>query len=436
MQWFTGLPRRKSKEVEEDIVREKNKQQASTGSQSRCRRRSHTPGTATDRELAVAFGRRPPIPTELLPSKTNTLKARKSNARSHATGQAMLDREASGAVRKSLFKSKGNSESSSSNSESSGDSDVRIDDSPNTDDVENELECHEVETPRCSCDISKFVERHSSPTTLGFLRDLTFLFENNGDLQNSKYLPLLTIPDNVKKVELFHGKGVFIASSDKETLRVDFRNKAPSLIRETLYILYGKKAFQTFHVTARGQKQGSYGIQEDVLKALHGFVNHNLDTDKKLKFTDMVASINKRAPEWRSGRGLLYSTEKKKKNIEHGASPFSPMRSSPLEMPSQDSEEESPATSPEKTAQPPSTPLPVVPPVTWDQDSRSHQSQDPQAHQSQLYPAHQSQLHQAHQSHQSQLHQAQGPSTSWHEWNMYQQHQQYQYEEHPTYQRL
>ncbi|KAK3916606.1 Myb-like protein J, partial [Frankliniella fusca] len=70
-------------------------------------------------------------------------------------------------------------------------------------------------------------------------------------------------------VELTTGSGVFISASQKDQLKVDFRNKPTGLVRETLFALYG-------------------------------FVNRNVDKEKKIKLTDLSSLINKKAPEWRT----------------------------------------------------------------------------------------------------------------------------------------
>lgn len=77
------------------------------------------------------------------------------------------------------------------------------------------------------------------------------------------------------QVELSRGLGVYIATSEKEQLKVDYRNRPALLLRETLFVLFGKEAFKD-SVTARGTKLGSQGIDESVLKAVCGkFCFHN-----------------------------------------------------------------------------------------------------------------------------------------------------------------
>jgi len=53
-------------------------------------------------------------------------------------------------------------------------------------------------------------------------------------------------------------------------LKLDYKNKPSSLVRETLFVLYGKDAFKTHIVTGRGTKPGSFGVADAVLKALYG----------------------------------------------------------------------------------------------------------------------------------------------------------------------
>lgn len=54
----------------------------------------------------------------------------------------------------------------------------------------------------------------------------------------------------------------------KDQLKVDFKNKPSSLAKETLFALYGKDVFKILSVTGRGQNNGTYGIDEGVLKAV------------------------------------------------------------------------------------------------------------------------------------------------------------------------
>lgn len=69
-------------------------------------------------------------------------------------------------------------------------------------------------------------------------------------------------------MELTTGRGVFISASKKDELKVDYRNKPTTLVRETLYALFGPDAFRLNNVTGRGSKQGTCGIKEDVLRAV------------------------------------------------------------------------------------------------------------------------------------------------------------------------
>lgn len=128
---------------------------------------------------------------------------------------------------------------------------------------------------------------------------------------------------------------VFISSTDKDMIRMDFKNKPSALIRETLFALYGKDVFTTHVVTGRGNKPGTYGIGDGVLKALYGklfswfhflfltfafvninflsgFVNHNVDIEKRVKMHQIVQTINRRASEWR--RNLMVTPKRVKRN--------------------------------------------------------------------------------------------------------------------------
>jgi len=69
---------------------------------------------------------------------------------------------------------------------------------------------------------------------------------------------------------LSQGKGILICQLAKDALKADFENKPSSLIRETLYELFGKEAFATCTVTSRGKRFGTYGIEDNVLLALWG----------------------------------------------------------------------------------------------------------------------------------------------------------------------
>lgn len=53
-----------------------------------------------------------------------------------------------------------------------------------------------------------------------------------------------------------------IAATDKDELNVDYRNKASTLVRETLFRLYGRDVFHTLAVTGAGHKPGTYTFHE------------------------------------------------------------------------------------------------------------------------------------------------------------------------------
>jgi hypothetical protein len=65
-------------------------------------------------------------------------------------------------------------------------------------------------------------------------------------------------------------RSFFIALSDKEQLRVDYKNKPSSLARETLFTLYGRDTFRVLSVTGRGCKKGTYAIAKNVLESICG----------------------------------------------------------------------------------------------------------------------------------------------------------------------
>jgi hypothetical protein len=76
------------------------------------------------------------------------------------------------------------------------------------------------------------------------------------------------------QVELSSGTNVLIAASEKDQLKVDYRNKAASLAKETLFALFGKEVFRTLNVTAIGQKEGTYAIRDNVKQAIIGKFEH------------------------------------------------------------------------------------------------------------------------------------------------------------------
>ncbi|KAK3916167.1 putative MFS-type transporter, partial [Frankliniella fusca] len=324
----------KLEEVENDIAKEREQRsKAAPLKRSRgSRKPASKPGSASERVVASVLGNRPPVPDHLKATKAASLLLKKRNAKSYASGQNSLDGEVTSSVKKQLFESSVNAVDTS-NSDSA---DMEADTVDFTDDDSD----HNVTSATvCKCPVSQFVHKHCSPTTSAFLRDLTYLFENHGDLQEKIYLTLLPIPDTVKKVELSSNRGVFIAQSDKEEIRVDFKNKSSALCREALFCLYGKEVFQTHNVTARGLKRGSYGIEEKVLKSVLELVNHNVELSNRMKFSTMVASINKRAPEWRA-KGALRASEKKKKTPKSKQQVFSsPFKCSPLPLSDADKED-------------------------------------------------------------------------------------------------
>lgn len=63
---------------------------------------------------------------------------------------------------------------------------------------------------------------------------------------------------------------IYVSATDKDILKLDFKNKPSALIRETLFLLYGKDVFRTQLVTGRGNKPGTYGLEDNVLKAVYG----------------------------------------------------------------------------------------------------------------------------------------------------------------------
>ncbi|KAJ1519193.1 hypothetical protein ONE63_011201 [Megalurothrips usitatus] len=121
--------------------------------------------------------------------------------------------------------------------------------------------------------------------------------------------PRLRLCPKVSPKHLVSGVSTSLVKFSWESaqVKVDFKDKASSMVREVLFALFGKEPFRTLNITARGQKEGSYGIPENVLLAVSAFVNRNVS--KKQKFSAFIANVNKRAPEWRKLR-----TPQSKKN--------------------------------------------------------------------------------------------------------------------------
>jgi len=74
-------------------------------------------------------------------------------------------------------------------------------------------------------------------------------------------------------VELTKGKGIYISTQAKNQIKVDHLGKPFSMARDVLFELYGKEAFQSACVTARGTVKGKFGIYSDVLSATLGQYN-------------------------------------------------------------------------------------------------------------------------------------------------------------------
>lgn len=116
-----------------------------------------------------------------------------------------------------------------------------------------------------------------------------------------------------------------ISKTVKEELKVFYKNKPSPLVRETLFALYGEQRMRSYNITARGNKPGTYGLQDKVLEAVRGklrfsenldfpllllsilllfvlfsdFVNRQVSAERKMKLSGICKLINKRAPEWR-----------------------------------------------------------------------------------------------------------------------------------------
>ncbi|KAK3933165.1 Suppressor of smlA [Frankliniella fusca] len=271
------------------------------------------PSVASERAVSQAVGQRAPVPPAFASAQKAAQKARKEASVNHATGQALLDnqvlRSLENCPRRSLFIS----DVANSNhqvflrpdSDSDGEGAVSLDEelSSSSDEDGSTSTADSV----CVCQVCKTLRNYCDPKSISLLQALQTILENGVQAQGQKYLSLLPIPEGIKKVEL-HGSSnsnIFICASDKDMLKLDYKNKPSSLVRETLFVLYGKDALKTHIVTGRGTKPGSFGVADAVLQALYGFVNHNVDVSKRLKLHQIVHIINKRAPEWR--KNLLTS---------------------------------------------------------------------------------------------------------------------------------
>ncbi|KAK3933181.1 Microtubule-actin cross-linking factor 1, isoforms 1/2/3/5, partial [Frankliniella fusca] len=127
------------------------------------------------------------------------------------------------------------------------------------------------------------------------------------------------------------GKGVFLSKTDRDQLRVDFKNKPLLLARKTLFALYGREAFQMLKVTGKGMKEGSYTIRRSVLTAVCRFVNNNVAEERAMKISDLTSMITKRAPDWRQKSPGMKKVTSARKLKQHSskADNTSPLKTTP-----------------------------------------------------------------------------------------------------------
>ncbi|KAK3922481.1 Dihydrofolate synthase/folylpolyglutamate synthase [Frankliniella fusca] len=310
----------KEEEIALSILEQKKKDDTKSLPRTRGKRKSSVVvGVASERQVASAVGAKPPVPKHLTAEHKAASQAKKNAKMHNRSGQDQLDNQVLNKVKVNLMGSFNNQ--NDEKDESSCGEDMHDDnelDTKDADDRELDSETSDSEmmhtsnvsgaekemsssTPKwCGCTPCTTLEKYDSPTCIAILKDVIKLYEErDGDSSSKpKYLKLQLIPEGVRQVELTIGSGVHISRAVKDQIKVDFVNKPSALIRETLFALFGKQPFRTLAITARGNKPGTYGIEESVLIALNAFINRHLE--KKMKLTEVVAVINKRAAEWRS----------------------------------------------------------------------------------------------------------------------------------------
>ena len=71
-------------------------------------------------------------------------------------------------------------------------------------------------------------------------------------------------------MELSKGTGVFVSIREKKQIKVDYADKPHQLAKEALFAIFGREAFSSLTVTARGKRTGSFGIKPNVIAAVLG----------------------------------------------------------------------------------------------------------------------------------------------------------------------
>ncbi|KAK3918355.1 Homeobox protein DLL-3 [Frankliniella fusca] len=273
-----------------------------------------------------------PVQVELLAVSQGIQKGNKESKRNRASGQKQLDTNIMGQVGRSLDPAFCGSEKSRRDDDKEEDKENTMEDiDDNALSVESDEEPqHKQKEPLSSIPsnldtglLHDFLAKYSNPMCTEFLRDLLKLMQSTHQQSHEeakvKFLTLLPIPPEAKPVPLtsFYSN-VKIPMAVKEQLKVDYFNKPTALARETLFALFGMDAFRTVLVTGRGNRVGSYGIPDDVIKSICCFVNRHINKQKTKEFqqTDLVNMINKRAPEWKN-KGTPVSLKKPKKSRIH-----------------------------------------------------------------------------------------------------------------------
>ncbi|KAK3916203.1 putative DNA-directed RNA polymerase subunit delta [Frankliniella fusca] len=306
----------KEEEIAQSILEETQRQAApSTRTRpSKKKKERVVPNVATERQIASALGTKPPVPKNLTSEDTAIRQAKKQSKLNSRSGQDQLDNKVVNKIKVNLFQSSSTKGKQDDDDDDDDDDDYdvtsddaeEIDSTPQNHDLDVDHSNNEKESSSkgkwCDCTPCLTLEKYDNPTYLCLLKDVIKLIEERDEDSSSKqrYLKLKPIPEGVRQVELTIGSGIHISRPVKDQLKVDFRNKASSLIRETLYALYGKEPFQTLTITGRGNKPGTYGIEESVLTALTGFINRHVEPGKRMTLSNVVNTINKRAIDWRA----------------------------------------------------------------------------------------------------------------------------------------
>ncbi|KAK3925966.1 Chromodomain-helicase-DNA-binding protein Mi-2-like protein, partial [Frankliniella fusca] len=340
-------------------------------------------GSASDRDIALALGKKAPVPKLQEEQANASKKAVKSVKVSKAKGQNQLDAQVMSTIKRSLFqnveKDNGVEEENDRGNVSEDDSTV---DTGNDQSDENE---EEVAGPSDnSSEWVKILHKYDLSMCRNFLSDVIGLIDSQaGPRDESKQiLKLLPIPDKVKSVELTMGSQIFIPLSIKEQLKVDFKNRPNLLAKNTLFALYGSDTFRTHKVTGRGNTPGTFTIANDVLVTVLNFVNRHVSKENQMKQSDLIGMINKRAREWRtppkrkSNQQAKTNQQAKKcktkdkdifDDLVKSTSPFKVLPLKPLSQgessSSEDEEATSGVTSPVKTQAAPAPAVTEVAPV-------------------------------------------------------------------------